>query len=302
MKWMAMLLALCAGTAVAQMPSPRVEASEIRPAPAGREYVASYKDLYCAGFLSHEHFDFGDRVIGGSHSPETTHFGLHETVFLAGSGYQVGEKYTILRDLHDENRGSLHPEMQKDINRLGHLYAELGQVRVTGLENGYALAKIEASCESIVPGDIVIPFREKTPLTVPPRSFEFPIFGVLVPPRHGRIVASKDFDNIFGTHKPVYINLGSNEGLRPGDYLRISRSYDPAAMPAVDKLLLQAPRYDDSQRDAKEVPPKTMKNWPVKGVGEMVVISVTPETATCLITLALEEIELGDIVAREERR
>ncbi len=44
---------------------------------------------------------------------------------------------------------------------------------------------------------------------------------------------------------------------------------------------------------------KMMKNWPVKGLGEMMVISATPETATCLVTMALEDLQVGDLVAPE---
>jgi hypothetical protein len=45
-----------------------------------------------------------------------------------------------------------------------------------------------------------------------------------------------------------------------------------------------------------------MKNWPVKGLGEMMVISATPETATCLVTMALENLQVGDSVAPESER
>lgn len=302
MKWLAMLLALCAGGAMAQAPSPDAQSFEHTPASSGTQYVASYKDVYCAGFISREQFSSRNHVVGGRRSPEVIEFSLNEIVFLAGSGYQVGEKYEVIRDLRDQNRNGLYPNQHKEVARLGHMYAELGHVRVTGVENGYAIASIEASCQAITPGDVVIPFREKDSLVVPLRTIPFPIFGVPVPARHGHIVASSDFDNIFGTHKQVYINLGSKSGLKAGDYLRISRSYDPAIMPEVDKLLLSAPRYDDAQRRTNETPPKTMKNWPPKGLGEMVVISVTPDTATCLITLAVEEIQLGDLVALETER
>lgn len=302
MKWIAMLLALCASGVMAQVSSPEAQQFGDRPAAFDKQYVASYKDIYCAGFVSHERFNAANHVVGGRRSPESIHFSLNETVFLAGSGYRVGEKYAVIRDLQDENRNGLYPNQHKEFVRLGHTYAELGHVRVTSLENGYAIATIEASCQSIVPGDVVIPFRDRGSLVVPLRSIVFPVFGVPTPARHGHIVASSDFDNIFGTHKQVYIDLGSKSGLKPGDYLRISRSYDPAAMPAVDKLMLSTPRYDDSQRGAIQTPSKSMKNWPSKGVGEMVVISVTPDTATCLITLALEELQLGDIVAPENER
>ncbi len=51
------------------------------------------------------------------------------------------------------------------------------------------------------------------------------------------IVMASEFDYIFGLHKIVYINLGSRAGLKPGDYLRISRTYDPGKMPEGNQAL-----------------------------------------------------------------
>jgi hypothetical protein len=113
---------------------------------------------------------------------------------------------------------------------------------------------------------------------------------------------SAEFDTNFGLHKIVYINLGSNAGVKPGDYLRISRTYDAGKMPEINKLTLNVPSYDDTQRHPLTVSRRSMKNWPVKGLGEMMVISVTPETATCLVTMALENLQVGDLVAQESER
>jgi hypothetical protein len=73
-------------------------------------------------------------------------------------------------------------------------------------------------------------------------------------------------------------------------------------MPEINRLTLNAPGYDDTQRHRLIVSQRTMKNWPVKGLGEMMVISVTPETATCLVTMALENLQVGDSVAQESER
>ncbi len=305
MKWRALLLVLCwvsAGAAQQNLPVSQSVGSSKAVSVLGFRYKTSYKDVYCAGFISREHFASGRAVQGGSRSPEEDHFTARDTIFLAGSAYEVGNRYAIIRDVRDPNRYEYFKGQNKQLNRLGHLYAELGQLRIDGIENGYALATIETSCQPIVAGDMVIPFRDKGSFTAEPRTTPFQVFGVALPRRHGTIIMSAEFDNNFGLHKIVYINLGSNAGVKPGDYLRISRTYDVAKMPEINRLTLDAPGYDDTQRHHLIVSQRTMKNWPVKGLGEMMVISVTPETATCLVTMALENLQVGDLVAQESER
>jgi hypothetical protein len=73
-------------------------------------------------------------------------------------------------------------------------------------------------------------------------------------------------------------------------------------MPEGNKPTLRGPGYDDTQRHHLIVSQKSMKNWPVKGLGEMMVLSATPDTATCLVTLALENLQVGDLVTPESER
>jgi len=305
MKWQAILLVLCLGSAgVAQQNLPAAQAVGSPEAVSilGFGYTTSYKDVNCAGFISREHFATGHTVQGGIHSPEAIHFTPKDTVFLAGSGYEPGERYEVIRDSRDPNRYEYFTGQNKQLNRLGHLYQEVGRLRIDHSENGYAVALIETGCQPIIAGDLVIPFHDKGSFTVQPRTTSFQVFGVPLPRRHGMIVMASEFDYIFGLHKIVYINLGSGTGLKPGDYLRISRTYDPSKMPEGNRLSLETPDYDDTQRRPLVISPKKMKNWPVKGLGEMMVISTTPETATCIVTMALEDLEVGDLVTPEEAR
>jgi hypothetical protein len=304
MKWQAILLLLWVSAGVAQSDSPASQSADSPRAVSilGFGYKTSYKDVNCAGFISRERLASGRTVQGGSRSPEVDHFTAKDTVFLSGSGYQVGDRYAVIRDVRDPNRYEYFAGQNKQLDRLGHLYAELGHLRIDRIENGFAVATIEASCQPIVAGDMVIPFHDKGSFVVEPRTTSFQVFGVALPKRHGMIVSSNEFDSVFGLHKIVYINLGSRIGLKPGDYLRISRTYDPDKMPQANRLTLDAPDYDDTQRYRPTVSPKSMKNWPVKGLGEMMVISTTPESATCLVTMSLENLQVGDSVTPESER
>lgn len=302
MKWQAILLVLWAMAGLAQQDNPVLHDRSEAATVLGFTYNTSYKDVNCAGFISRDRLGVGRTIQGGSRSPEADHFTAKETVFLAGSGYEVGERYAVVRDVRNPNRDDYLSRNAKQLNQLGHLYAELGHVRIDRLENGYAIATVEASCQPIATGDVLIPFHDKGTFTAVPRTTPFQVFGVDLPRRNGRILMASEFDSLFGLHKIVYIDLGSRVGLKPGDYLRISRSYDPAQMPEDNKLTLKTPGYDDTQRHPVVIPPKSMKNWPVKGLGEMMVISATPDTATCLVTMALENLQVGDLVSPESER
>ena len=233
MKWQVMVLLLWASAGVAQqnLPAPRLADHREAASVFGFSYQTSYKDVNCAGFISRERLAVGRTIQGGTHSPEVDHFTANDTVFLAGSGYEVGGLYSVLRELRDPNRYEYIAGQNKRLAHLGHLYAELGHLKIDHLENGYAVAKIEVSCQPIAVGDVVVPFQDKGTFSAQPRTIPFQVFGVALPRRHGTIVMASDFDYIFGLHKIVYVDLGSRAGLKPGDYLRISRSYDPDKMP-----------------------------------------------------------------------
>jgi hypothetical protein len=153
----------------------------------------------------------------------------------------------------------------------------------------------------MTPGDILMPFHEKQMVKFRKGHVEFARFapyGGLT----GRIIDGKDFDQQYGPGQKVYVNIGANKGLHPGDYLRIERNYDPSLMFDVDQLSLKPPYYADESQNNVKLTNRDYKKLPYRGVGEMIVLSVTPETATCMVTMSLEEVLLGDVVEVEKEQ
>src|SRR6266581_5321011 len=72
--------------------------------PIERIQTPTYADLYCAGFINKQVLPNSNYVAGGLQTPNTTKFATGEVVYLAGSGYQTGSQYTIVRELADPNR------------------------------------------------------------------------------------------------------------------------------------------------------------------------------------------------------
>jgi len=281
--------------------------------PTERVQTPTYADLYCAGFISKNVLPDANFVAGGLHTPNTTKFVNGDIVYLAGSGYQSGAQYTILRELQDPNKYEVYAGQHAAVAAAGQPYSEVGRVRVLDTRNKEAVAQVEFSCDTISPGDIAIPFAEK-----PAVSFHSPLrFDRFAPPNgklSGRIVLAKDFDTVMGTGMKLYMNVGSNQGVKIGDYFRTVRSYETDLKDPVDTLSFRASTTEDTQKKSPRVEPNLMnmtygkgptirvRDMPRRAVGEVVVIGVTPTTATGMIVFALEDVHVGDGVELDDQQ
>ena len=53
----------------------------------------------------------------------------------------------------------------------------------------------------------------------------------------------KDFDSVLGTGMKLYMNMGSNQGVKVGDYFRVVRSYTATLRRSGGLALLQSPDF-----------------------------------------------------------
>src|SRR5882672_1111776 len=267
-------------------------------------------DLYCGGFVSKDLVPNANFVAGGLESPNTTKFANNDLVFLSGSGYQTGQLYEIVRELQDPNRYELFAGQHSMLKAMGQPYSELGRIRIVDTRGKMAMGHVEFSCEPMVPGDVAIPFVEK-----PATAFHAPIhFDRFLPNNgkaSGRIVLAKDFDLLLGTGSKVYINVGANQGVKVGDYLRAVRSYEADLRDPVDSLSFKASANEDTQRVPPSIeghmftktkgPSIHVADMPRRAMGEIVVINVTPTTATGMVVFALEDVHVGDQVELDQQ-
>lgn len=207
--------------------------------PTERIQMPTYADLYCAGFINKQILPNANYVAGGLSTPNTTKFVTGDIVYLAGTGYSVGAQFTILRELQDQNRYEVFPGQRRTLAATGQPYGEIGRVRVVDTRSKMAIAQVEFSCDTINPGDIAVPFAEKTAVSFhPPARFDqfAPSSGKLT----GRIVLARDFDSVIGPGMKVYMNVGANQGVKVGDYFRAVRSYEADLHDPVDSLSFMA--------------------------------------------------------------
>lgn len=277
--------------------------------PTERVQTPTYSDLYCAGFISKQTLPDANFVAGGLETPETTKFSRGDIIYLEGKGYTVGAEYEIVRALRDVNEYEMFPGQQKLLKQTGQPYEEVGRVKVIDTRSKTAIAQVEYECDAVNPGDTTIPFAEKQLV-----NFHDPIrFDRFLPASgkvSGRIVMAKDFDSELGTGHKVYINVGSNQGVKIGDFFRAVRSYEEDLKDPVDSLSFQASMSEDTQKKSPSFDPGMfqkgngpvihVRDLPRRSVGEIVIIGVTNTTATGMIVFALEDVHAGDHVELDQ--
>jgi len=279
--------------------------------PFVRYQTPTAADIYCAGFLTKERIPNANYVNGGLETPTSTKFENGELVYLAGSGYQAGQLYSIVREMRDVNEYEIYPGQRKVLAAAGRPYGEIGRVRIVDTRSHSAIAQVEFSCDPINPGDLALPFVEKPPVTfrVPGHFDRFaPANGKLT----GRIVLGKDFDAFLGTGMKLYMNVGSNQGVKVGDYFRVVRSYTATMADPVDSLSFKARMSEDTQMrppafeanrfTRTQGPNIHVSDLPRRAVGEVVVLNVTPTASSAMVVFALEDVHAGDTVELDEQQ
>src|ERR1039457_3320453 len=271
--------------------------------PTQRVQTPTYADLYCAGFISKQTLPDANYIAGGLQTPSTTKFTRGDLVYLQGTGYSAGAEYEIVRALRDVNEYEMFPGQKKLLKETGQPYEEVGRVKIVDTRSKAAIALIEYACDGVNPGDTAIPFAEKQAVTFH-TPVRFDRFLSTSSKLSGRIVMGKDFDSELGTGHKLYLNVGSNQGVKIGDYFRAVRSYEADLNDPVDSLSFKAAIAEDTQKKTPSVDPAmfTKGNGPVihvrdlprRAVGEIVIIGVTNTTATGMIVFAMEDVHSGD--------
>ncbi|MGA8428831.1 MAG: hypothetical protein WB729_03345 [Candidatus Sulfotelmatobacter sp.] len=277
--------------------------------PMERVQTPTYADIYCSGFINKQILPDANFVAGGLQTPSTTKFVRGDVIYMEGTGYTAGAEYEVVRSLKDVNEYEMYPGQKKLMKETGQPYEDVGRIKIVDTRNKTAIAQVEYACDGVNPGDTAIPFAEKPSIPFhPPARFDR-----FLPPSNrlsGRIVMGKDFDSEMGTGQKLYINLGANQGVKVGDYFRAVRSYDADLHDPVDSLSFKAAIAEDTQKKTPSVDPAmfTKGNGPVihvrdlprRAVAEIIIIGVTPTTATGMVIFSMEDIHAGDGVEMDQ--
>ncbi|HLJ86436.1 MAG TPA: OmpA family protein [Candidatus Angelobacter sp.] len=256
---------------------------------------ATPSDMYCSGYITSDKVPDSHYVVGGWNSPDESHFASTTShIYLYGNGIKEGDRFAIVRKATDPNFYEPIKAQRNIIRSLGEIYFERGYVKVIGVERNVAIAVPELSCTDIVPGDLAIPFveREKPIL----RNIPVDRFANTNGKTIGRIVLSNEFDTILSSRAKAYLDIGADKGLKVGDYLRATRTYDYSYRDPEQGMSSLAVNMEDNQKDPPKLSPALLKELPRRTMGNMVVLHVHPKSATVMIMNSFENIQIGDYV------
>jgi hypothetical protein len=221
-------------------------------------------------------------VVGGAdddfHSLVRS-FSTGEWIFVSSRGGQdfvVGNEYSVVRPAKDIFHTQRYTFQGWDISRLGKPYEDIGRVKVTHADPFGTVAEVTFACGPIFSGDLLVPYQ---PRPIPEYTVGKQFDRFATPDenkQHGMIAAALHNFGFVGKGNVVYLNLGEDVGIKPGQRFRIIKPLPP-----------HPTGFLRSERTSPET------------IGEAVVLSVQANSCVAIIVNSLREVSAGDAVEAE---
>ncbi len=262
----------------------------------------------CSGIVTTQRVPRNTYVITGEGSNYRIAFNDGEDVFInkgSDQGVKAGDEFQVVREVQDPYVIQWTEWEQHILSKMGRMWADEGRLQVLVARPKVSIARVEGECDFIQRGDIVVPFVQRAQPEIKTASH----FDQFAPPNGkplAMIITGKNFIAAMGAQNIAYVNLGTGQGVKVGDYFRIFR-YQGTQHDAI----YQTPRYafdQDFGMSVKDVhilgfgsvPKKwNWSNVPRQSIGEGLVLRTAPNSSTVLITFSLSEIYPGDYVELE---
>jgi len=196
--------------------------------PAQRTWdVATGNNLYCAGYVQTAPVDVSDRqsanrptkIVGAYNEQDGWNYSQNNFILVNGGankGVKVGDVFSVIRP-----KGEVHSRFTSK-GRLGYYVQELGMVEVVRVQPEVSVVRVSNSCDGIMLGDLVVPFQPRPSVPYVQRP-PMDIFGLASGKAKGRIFLARDHQEVLTRDQVVYVDLGADDSVAPGDYLTIFR-------------------------------------------------------------------------------
>ncbi len=258
---------------------------------------ASFSTVYCSGFVTDQKVPDATRMVSGEQSNVKILFARGDIVTInrgQDKGVRVGDRYSIVRAEADPMEVNWFKWQAKLMKAMGTHYLDAGQIRVVNVQAKTASAEVTLSCDYMQRGDIALPFQERPePTFKDPATFDHfaPVSGKPV----AMIVQSKDYQQSAGQGNTVYVNLGTEKGVKVGDYFRVFRYQGTLA-----ELVTQTKDFQDRLYGFGSSPSRYRWNdLPREVLGEGMVINVSRNSSTVFLTFTSADVYAGDYVEVE---
>lgn len=253
--------------------------------------------VYCSGFVTDDKVPADTYVISGEESNVKMTFHQGDYVFInkgASQGAREGDQFSVIRASKDPLQVPWFKWQQKLSRAMGTHYDDIGRVRVTTVQPNVSIAQVAFSCGTMQRGDILRPYQDRpAPPYKDPSKFDIfaPVSGKPV----AMVVTMRDFYQEAGAGSILYINLGTGQGVKVGDYLRVFR-YQGSR----HETSPQTAGYQDRLFGFGSTPVRySWNNLPRQVLGEGIVLNVSRNSSTVLVTYSRIEIYTGDYVELE---
>jgi hypothetical protein len=254
-------------------------------------------DLYCSGVVTDQPVPSDSYVISGENSRYKSTFSSGDYIFInrgGAQGVKVGDEFEVVRPVRDMMASTAWFKYQVMLSHaMGTRYADIGRLRVVHVDEKTATTQLDVGCEPVQRGDIVRPFAAR-----PAPQFHDVMLDPFAAPsgkKTAMVVSSKSYAVLNGPGRIVYVNLGSAQGVRVGDYFRAFR-YQGTHIETVYQIRNTA--YKVYGYGSTPVAYE-WNNLPRQVLGEGIVLRTGPNSATIMLTAVREAIYAGDYVEVE---
>lgn len=252
-------------------------------------HLVDETDIRCGGYIV-ENGKRSDLFIAENEEPAFDGI-TTGTLFYLNRGadesrLQPGSEFNIV-----EREGKvLHPVSERS---QGYYIKRLGEARVLKVLADTAIAVVTFACDEIRVGDELVAIEHQP---VPQRPV--PAFDRLRMERNGKpvgyIIHTSDTVVRAATGDLVSIDLGSEDGINPGDFLTAFELMRPGKRPYQadyhftfnSEVFSRTDLHYDYERD----------EFPAKPVGQLVVLSTANHTATAKVISSITEVHVGTMV------
>ena len=256
-----------------------------------------YNTVNCSGFVTDQKPSEEFRLISGEQSSIKMTFTRGDYVYInrgQDKGVRVGDRFSVVRP--DDYVGDVpwFKWQEKLMRAMGASYIDAGQVRVVNVQPKVSTAEVIFSCDYMQRGDILLPYQERP---APPykEASKFDHFAPVSGKPVAMVVSGKDHTNLFGKNSAVYINLGTNQGVKVGDYFRIFRYQGSHA-----ETVPQTKDYQFMIYGFGSAPQRYEWNdLPREILGEGIVFNVSRNSSSIMITASSSQIYAGDYIEIE---
>jgi len=257
----------------------------------------SATQINCAGFFTDQKVGGDTFLVSGEESSLKLTWTAGEYVHVnrgMNQGVKEGDLYTVTRAESDANKVMWFKWQPKLLKAMGSPYLDLGQVKIVSVQPKVSVAQVTFACGTMQRGDILIPYQPR-PVGPFKDAAKFDIFAPVSGKPVAMVVVGKDWAQAAGEGGTVYVNLGTVQGVKLGDYFRIFRYQGTRAETAPTEKDYQYKLFGYGSAPQRY----EWNDLPREILGEGIVLSATKNSSTVLITFARKEVYAGDYIEIE---